>query len=250
MKKYFLVICILALCLPLQAQGTLKHKVVLKNGTILRGNLVTNDDPDIITIKTADRSLYSYAITEVQEINNTKWSERWRFPYNRPLGVFLRPELGIGIGCSASLSLGLQIGPYYALYGGVATNLVSIGLDPFEQNYNQYYNWNCIFVANRLYFSPKRTSYYLDFRFGTGWNRLEQLRFDELNPQTYMYLFQPNIQKGKYYSLGIGYSPDPTEIGLYCLLLSGRNYNYVLWPYNGKFVSIYFTFAYNLRRNL
>lgn len=249
MKKYFLIICIMALCLPLLAQRMLKHQVVLKNGTILRGNLVTNDNPDIITIKTADFSLYSYTMTEVQEINNTKWSERWRFPYDRPLGVFLRPELGIGLGCSASLSFGLQIGPYYAMYGGVGTNLVCTEIPP-----EQYYNWNCIFIANRLYISPKKNSFYLDCRFGTGLSHLEFLYFDELtlsNSHTYTYTYQPNNQGGVFYSLGTGYSFGPLEIGLCLFNVLSKDHYLLSHHHTGKYhLSLCFTLAYNLRRHL
>ena len=222
MKKLIIVSCILAFCLPLQAQRTLRHKVVLQNGTILRGRLVETADSDSVRIKTADGCYYSFAFEDVKEVGKTPWKERRIYPFNRTRSVFFRPELGLGIGGSIALSTGIQFGPRYALYCGWGTWL---GLG------NYVSVCHSVFIGNLFHFSNNRNSMYMDFRIGGG----KEIFY--LNEIGGIY------RNGGVVSFGIGKSFGAVDVGLYGSLMP-KPYDHSLNPI------ISLSMAYNLRKAL
>ena len=255
MKKHSLIVCIIIFSMPLVALGQLKHKVVLNNGTVFRGKLVESANVDVVLIQTLDGTLQACAMNEVQEIGKTSWKERHSFSLDRPLGVFLRPEFGLGsmhrknynsvivntwFGCSVNVSFGMQIGPYDAIYVGAGIN----------QSFCYYYDRNCwattdwLFVGNRLYFNPKRNSMFLDLRLGIG-NVSEDYigRYYTIN-----YCVSYPTWFG---SIGMGKSIGPIELGLY---FTSSSYYHVYYDgyinYTYRTTTFCFTTAYNFRKSL
>ena len=154
--KRLLLLLMLLVALGSAVWAQLPHKVVLKSGTVLRGNLMKTDNDSCVKIKTLDGTLRSCGLDEVEEVGRLSRKERKRFSCDRYRGVFFRPEIGIGSGASVSLAMGLQIGPYYAVYWGVIGNV----------GWN--YCSNNMMIGNRFYFSKGRRCMFMDFHMGFG----------------------------------------------------------------------------------
>lgn len=228
MKRLFLLLVLLVVFGdPVCAQ--LPHKVVLKNGTILRGRLVETDKENHVVIKTMDGSLHSFGLQDIEEIGNTKQRER-RYG-NRSFGVFLRPELGIGFGCSASLNMGIQLGPYYALYGG--TEIVKSVFDLLDYDVGVRGDIRGMMIGSFVYFSKNNPSLFLDFRFGVG-----QYIYSD-----YYSYYDDKVDRGAFIACGIGMTFGSLDIGLY----GNNSFSSSSYAYSG---TITVSMAYNLRRDL
>ena len=206
MKKYFLIIIIFIFSLPLRPLCQIKHKVVLNNGTILRGRLVENDSPDVVLIKTLDGSLHSCNTNTIQEIGKTSRGDRHCLSLERPFGVFLRPEICLGWGWSANISMGVQIGPFDAFYCGTERISLSIWYDPIESSDS----YDCFFIGNRLYLNLKNNSLFLDARFG-----MVNYKYIELdNYPFYSCCYDSNSHLEPMFSFGIGKCVGSIELGI------------------------------------
>lgn len=221
MKRLLFVVFILSLNIPLLAQRPLRNKVVLQDGTVLRGRMVDSSDSDIVRIKTADGRFYSYALKEVKEIGETPWKERRFYPFNRSRGVFFRPELGLGysssVAGSIALSTGIQFGPHYALYWGLGA-------------WKRFYGARChpIFIGNLFHFSNNKNSMFVDLRVGVGIN-------------VYHSYHDEYFQHSPFGSLGIGKSFGAFDVGLYISATENNKDFPLIFSLN---------LAYNLRKTL
>lgn len=238
MKRLFLLLALLVVLMS-SVCAQLPHKVVLKNGTMLRGRLVETDNNNCVVIKTMDGSLHSFGLQDIEEIGNTTRRER-RYG-NRSFGVFLRPELGIGVGCSASLMMGVQCGPYLALYGG--TEIMKYVFFDYIGDYNGLQrkavdgDLKGMIIGSLVYFPKNYPALFLDFRFGAG--QYIHPRYKDSHP--YYYSDVDVVDRGAFIACGIGMTFGSLDIGLY-----GNN------GFSHKAISgaITLSMAYNLRRDL
>lgn len=200
MKRGILAVFIIACCLPLHAQKELQHKVVLQNGTILRGQLIEHSHFDTIVIKTLDGSLHTYALNQVEEVGEITRKEQ-REIFDRSLDFFSRPEVGLGYGYSAALSAGIQFCPYYSFYWGFGGWSVRSSV------------WHTFYIGNLVRFSRSKNRMFVDVRLGLG----KEIVFEEDGVITHWF------NNKKMVSLGIGESFGAIDVGLYGSLFTTAN---------------------------
>ena len=222
MKRLFLLLVLLVV-LGGAVWAQLPHRVVLKSGTVLRGKLMETDNDNCLKIKTLDGMLHSYGLDEVEEVGRLSWKDRKRFSCDRHWGVFFRPEIGIGIDASVSLAMGLQIGPYYAVYWGVMGGF----------NDDDSYSKN-IMIGNRFYFSKGRRCMFMDFRMGMGQTIGKNYNIEYYDDNHYEYINNSKqVCTNTIIGVGIGITFGSMDA---CLSINSGEVLVVL--------------AYNIRRNL
>lgn len=129
MRKLFYA-CIVVLCntIFVQAQSKSSETVYLKNGSIIKGEVVEMISNKQVKVKTADGSLFVYTTDEVEKIVKEK-EEKRQYPFKttnkdtyKTTGLRGIVELGYIAGDFSapefSLSLGYQINPYFFVGAG------------------------------------------------------------------------------------------------------------------------------------
>lgn len=224
MKRFLLLLLLVSFAVIAYAQ--LPHKVVLRDGTVLRGHISELSNDSCVLIKTLDGTLHSCDLREVVELGNTSRREVNQLSCDRPFGFFIRPELGVGLGCSSSLTMGLQINPYYAVYvGGGVSNSYYGELTVHDMLYDM------VIVGNRAYFCKGKNAPFFDFRLGIV--RIARARYQE--------------EEGPFGGgMGLGYAIGSFDVGCYLDATFGNPMDYRSWEYG--FIGV--KMAYSLRSGL
>lgn len=230
MKRRLILIMLTLLGYTLYAQ--IPHKVVLTNGTVLRGKLESTTDNELTKIKTLDGTIYSIGNDKVEEIGKTSRKERRSITFDRPFGIFIRPELGIGIGCClTNLTMGIQMGSYYALYGGIELNQwlnkQNYSYHFFDYSYCSEYGMRTIMMGNRVFLCNNKTSPFIDIRIGWG-----------------QYVKEDFLDSDPFLAGGLGVTLGSLDIGVMyegCMLQK---------KHEVRMKCVCVTMAYNLRKSL
>jgi hypothetical protein len=226
MKRFLLLLLFASFAVIACAQ--LPYKVVLRDGTVLRGRISESSNDSCVMIKTLDGTLHSCELREVVELGKTPRSEVNQLLCDRPFGFFIRPELGVGLGCSASLTMGLQINPYYAVFfGGGVSNSSDISMH-FGMLVVHDMLYDMVIVGNRAYFCKGKNAPFFDFRLGFARDRYKG-------------------EEGPFGGgMGLGYAIGSFDVGCYLDATFGNPLEYYSWEYGFIGVKI----AYSLRNSL
>lgn len=123
MKRYFLFLVFLFTSISTFAQKDKQDVVYLKNGSVIRGEVVNLVPNETVKIKTMDGSIFAYPMSEVKEITKEPVvsSEGKSKPYEKRKGY-------IGLSLSASIPLGdFSDGAYGRAGTGSQVSLVNFG---------------------------------------------------------------------------------------------------------------------------
>lgn len=145
MKKVFVVLFALMMCVSSFAQKRIQSVVYLKNGSVLRGELVNPESSGKVSIKIAGNNLFVYDLSEVDKITTESSAtnleyKKHGFAHSSQLGFLIGGE-GDGIGLDLHTVNGYKFSPY--------TNVgVGVGV--------QFY-WNLPNI-NYWYYTPSNTT--------------------------------------------------------------------------------------------
>jgi hypothetical protein len=118
MKRLWLLVLIFvsASCF---AQKSYNESVYMKNGSIIKGQIVEEVPNQYLKLMTSDGSIYKYNMTDVEKIernyetSNTGLKKGWRFPVETSFTV------GNDINMDIMPSVGYQLNPYLFLGAGM-----------------------------------------------------------------------------------------------------------------------------------
>ncbi|QQS28335.1 MAG: hypothetical protein IPM47_15935 [Sphingobacteriales bacterium] len=123
MQKFFVVVFALLVCVTGFAQKRMQSVVYLKNGSILRGELINPESSGKVSIKITGNNVFVFDLSEVEKITTESSATKLEYKkhgysHSSEFGFLIGGE-GDGIGLGLQTINGYKFNPYAALGAGV-----------------------------------------------------------------------------------------------------------------------------------